>query len=245
MSKDTLHASRRAFMGAGAVLLATAAAGQSGDTIAESKSMLGVSTIADALRQIGRDPMSLSMTTDIRPQTPVGNTFVGPAVTTEWRAGLGRMSGDDVRKYMFEPLDAAASGSVWVVAGGTERMLSLFGGVIGIACKRNGMRGVVTDNACRDMQAFADIDLPVFAKATVPFGPADFVRPVAANETVRCGGVEVNPGDYVAADIDGVIVIPQGDYDEVIAATADILAKESKVLEKIEAGESLASAYTI
>ena len=246
MSDDSLQATRRAFIGAGAVLVATGLADAQTDAAKTiSKTNLGVSTIADALRQVGRDPMALSMSTDIRPQTPHRTPFIGPAVTTEWQANVGRMTGEDVRKYMFEPLDAAPLGSVWVIAGGTDRLLSLFGSVIGVACKRNGMLGAITDNACRDIQAFTDIDFPVFARGTVPFGPADLARPVAANVPVDCGGVKVSPGDYVAADVDGVIVVPQDDYEEVIAATVDILAKENKILEKIDAGESLATAYTI
>ncbi len=155
------------------------------------------------------------------------------------------MSQDDVRRNMFEPLDAAAAGSIWVIAGGTERILSLFGGVIGAACKRNGMLATVTDNGCRDLGVFEEIGFPVFARSSVPYGPADFVKPVAANVAVVCGEVTVNPGDFVAADIDGVIVIPKDDYSAVMDAAAEVLAKEQKMHEKIAAGASLTETYKI
>ncbi len=170
---------------------------------------------------------------------------IGPAVTTKWQADNPRMSADEVRKYMFEPLDQASPGSIWIVAGGTEQMLSLFGGVIGIACKRNGMAGAITDNACRDVADFAEAGFPVFGKTTVPYGPGVFARPVAANVPVHCGGVEIRPGDYVAADIDGVIVIPADVYADVMDEVLGILSKEQQILDKIEAGVSLAEAYTI
>jgi regulator of RNase E activity RraA len=85
----------------------------------------------------------------------------------------------------------------------------------------------------------------VFGKTTVPYGPGAFARPVAANVPVVCGGVEVHPGDYVAADADGVIVIPGDVYSDVMDAASGVLAKEQQVLDKIAAGVSLAEAYTL
>ena len=189
--------------------------------------------------------MTLAMSPEIKPLTSHSGTVIGRAVTTKWQVGEGRMTPDDVRKFMFEPLDEADAGSVWVVAGGTERMLSLFGGVIGVACKRNGLVAAVTDNACRDIATFEGVGFPVFARATVPYGPGSFARPVAANVPVVCGGVEVHPGDFVAADRDGVIVIPQDIHADVVSAAADILSKEQRVLDRIAAGEPLAEAYTL
>lgn len=246
MDEKIPHHSRRSFLATGAAVVAASSTGVAVQNAqsAERRSAT-VSTYADALGRVGRDPMSLSMTPDVKPLTSNGGTIIGPAVTSKWQADNTRMSADEVRKFMFEPLDQASPGSIWVVAGGTDQMLSLFGGVIGIACKRNGMAGAVTDNACRDVADFAEAGFPVFGKTTVPYGPGTFARPVAANVTVNCGGVEIHPGDYVAADADGVIVIPGEIYAEVMDEVSGILMKEQQVLDKIAAGVSLAEAYTI
>jgi len=238
--------SRRSFLATGAAVVAASGAGVTTQR-AQSAEPHGatVSTYADALGRVGRDPMSLAMTPDVKPLTSSGSTIIGPAVITKWEAGDKRMTGAEVREFMFEPLDQASAGSIWVVAGGTDRMLSLFGGVIGIACKRNGMAGAVTDNACRDIADFEEAGFPVFGKTTVPYGPGMFARPVAANVPVACGGVEIRPGDYVAADIDGVIVIPGDLYADVMDEVSGILAKEQEILDKIAAGVSLAEAYTM
>ena len=107
------------------------------------------------------------------------------------------------------------------------------------------MVATVTDNGCRDIAAFEEVGFPVFAKASIPYGPGDFVKPVAANVPIVCGGVTVNPGDVVAADIDGVIVIPKDDYAAVMEAAVEVLAKEQKMHDKISAGASLADTYKI
>lgn len=246
MNDNTTGQSRRTFLAASAALAAVSGTGLTGANAQSAAARkITVSTIADALNKVGRDPMSYAMTSDIKPLTSGNPAVIGPVVITKWQAGQGRMTGDDVRKFMFEPLDQARAGSIWVVAGGTDQMLSLFGGVIGVACKRNGMLGAVTDNACRDIVTFEEAGFPVFGKTSVPYGPGGFAKPVAANVSVVCGGVDVSPGDYIAADNDGVIVIPGDDYANVMAATSEILGKEQAVLEKIAAGVSLAEAYTL
>jgi 4-hydroxy-4-methyl-2-oxoglutarate aldolase len=245
MDDEILNPTRRSFLGAAALVVASAAGAQSISAPSSELRGVSVSVLADALGRVGRNPMTLAMSPDIKPLTPAGRTVIGPAITTKWQAGQGRMTPDDVRRFMFEPLDQAEAGSIWVVAGGTNRLLSLFGGVIGVACKRNGMSAAITDNGCRDLAAFAEMGLPLFARASVPYGPADIVKPVAANVAVVCGGVEVNPGDLVAADVDGVIVIPKNIYPDVLDAAAEILAKEQQILNKLTAGESLSQAYTL
>ena len=246
MNYEAANFSRRSFLGAGAALVAASATNaQEAAALTAPPKGVGVSTVADALRRVGRDPMAQAMTPDIKALTSPRATVFGAAVTTKYEANKGRMTGEDVRKHMFEPLDNAPASSIWVIAGGTDRILSLFGGVIGAACKRNGMSAAVTDNGCRDIAAFEDVGFPVFAKASIPYGPGEFVRPVAANVPVVCGGVTVNPGDVVAADIDGVIVIPKDDYDAVMEAAAEVQAKEQSMHDKIAAGASLADTYKI
>lgn len=203
------------------------------------------SLTADALRAAGYDPRELTMSHDIRPVTTPGAILVGPAVTTQWELTRGGTEAQAIRRFVFEPVDRAAPGSVWVVESGTDQLLSMFGDLIGLACKRQGLAGAVTDSGCRDVGAMDAIGFPVFAKGTVLYGPGDIIRPVAADVPIVCGGVPVRPGDLVVADIDGVIVVPKEAIDAVTRAQRDLLAKEADVRRKIENGETLARAYSL
>lgn len=201
------------------------------------------SLVADALNAAGHDHRALSMSRDIRLVTTPGETTIGPAVTTKWELSREGMSPGAIRQFVFDPIDRAAVGSIWVVASGTDQLLSMFGDLIGLACKRKGLAGAVTDSGCRDVAAMDAIGFPVFATGTVLFGPGGVIRPVAADVPVVCGGVDVHPGDTIVADVDGVIVVPHEARSDVAQAIAELVAKEEGVRQKIEAGETLARAY--
>jgi len=204
------------------------------------------SLVADALRAVGHDPKKLTMSSDIHPLTSSGAPVAGAAVTTQWEVNRGEgMEPGAIRKFVFEPIDAAAEGSVWIVASGTDRLLSMFGDLIGLACERRALAGAVTDSGCRDIAAMEAYGFPVFAKGTVLYGPGSVIRPVAANVPVVCGGVTVRPGDLVVADVDGVIVVPREAAADVARAKDELLEKENGVRAKIERGVPLAKAYSL
>ena len=251
MSKTGHQISRRVFMGASSALatttglsaLVTATEGTTERSVPLSG--VSVSLIADALRKIGQNPMKLVMAPDIKPLVNVGVTIIGPAVTTKWELAQGKANAEDIRRFVFRPLDKAAAGSVWVVASGTEQILSMFGDVIARACLRNGLVGAVTDSGCRDIKGMQAIGFPVFGKASVPYGPGNIIRPVAANVPVTCGNVDVQPGDLVAADSDGVIVVPKSVIARLRESIMERAAHEKEMRRKIDEGESLEKAYSL
>ncbi len=239
---------RRELIGAGGAIAAAAAMGSSANakatklmTIPEGISQTNVSLIASAYGRIGRNAMDYAMSPDIKPLVDIGKTIIGPAVTTKWEPGK-LDDPEDVNKYVYDPLDEAPSGSIWIVESGTDKTYSMFGDIIVQACARNGMLGAVTDSGCRDIVEMEKHGFGVFAKSTVPYGPQD-ITPTAANVPVTCGGVSINPGDLIAADIDGVMVIPKELINDLEEAVAVYLEYEGEVRKKVEAGETLRSAY--
>ena len=60
---------------------------------------------------------------------------------------------------------------------------------------------------------------------------------------VVCGGVPVAPGDFVIADIDGVVVVPQFAIPEVFAAANARAAAENHVLADLKAGSTVREAW--
>ena len=237
--------SRRSFLGASVAAGATPRSATPAAAYSHALDGASAGLVADALRAVGIDPRSRTMSRAIRPVTDVGSAIVGGAITTRWELSRGRAAPGAIRRYVFEPIDQAPPGSLWVIASGTTQLLSMFGDLIAMACQAKSLVGAVTDGGCRDTEAMSASGFPVFARGRVLYGPGDTIVPTAANEPVECGGVRVHPGDAVVADRDGVIVVPRDRVEEVARAARELESRESAVRRKIEEGVPLAEAYTL
>ena len=248
MEKSKYDLTRRELLGAGGTIaalastqLATAAASGASFKIPEGIRSANVSLIASAFGKMGLDAQKYSMTPDIKPLAHSEGTMIGPAITCKWEIGdLDDV--EDINKYVYDPLDQAEAGSIWVIESGTNEIYSMFGDIITQSSKQRGVLGAVTDGGCRDIDEIQKQGLTVFAKATIPFGPKG-LKPTGANVPITCGGVDIKPGDLIVADIDGVIVVPKAHIDELNNAVAKHLEFENDVRVKVEAGETLRSAY--
>jgi 4-hydroxy-4-methyl-2-oxoglutarate aldolase len=130
--------------------------------------------------------------------------MAGPALT---------VIAQDDHLPVFAALDAAAPGDVLVVVnGGGSR--AVVGELFATEAKRRGVAGIVVDGLCRDVAGLRRLGLPFFARGTVPASGSTASR-TALNQRVRCGGVDVAPGDIVFGDDDGLVIAPS---DRIAAA---------------------------
>lgn len=75
-------------------------------------------------------------------------------------------------------------------------------------------------------------DFPVYARSVTPNGPTK-AGPGEIGGPVVVGGRSVRPGDIVAADEDGVVVVPMERADAVADAAHALQEKEEKILHRI------------
>lgn len=151
----------------------------------------------------------------------------GPAFTVEVRPGDNLM--------FHVALAVARPGDVIVVDGKADATCALFGDLMVTQASAAGLGGFVVDAASRDTAALANGDFPVFATGTNPCGPTKGL-PGRLGIPVSVGGVAVEPGDLVVGDVDGVVVIPRGEVEAVLAAAEAKLAAEQQRLNEIAAG---------
>jgi regulator of RNase E activity RraA len=64
------------------------------------------------------------------------------------------------------------------------------------------------------------------------YGPGEIGYPVS------CGGLPVMPGDLIAADEDGIVVIPREDAAAVVAAAEAHARKEHETIRGIDEGRA-------
>ncbi len=94
-------------------------------------------------------------------------------------------------------------GHVLVVDGGGSLRRALVGANIAASAARNGWAGVVVDGCMRDRAELAAADVGLMALALNPM-PTDRKVAGLTGVGVQIQGVWVQPGDWLAADEDGV-----------------------------------------
>jgi len=128
----------------------------------------------------------------------------------------------------------ATPGSVIVVEAGDTDYAVAGGNVCAIA-QRRGIAGFVVDGVIRDLAEVRAESFPVFARGVSPI-PGGKSVPGVLNGTIRCGGVQVSPGDMVVADEEGIVVVPVRELARVLAAAqARAAADAAQTLDEWEA----------
>ncbi len=117
-----------------------------------------------------------------------------------------------------------------------------FGDIMATACKLHGLAGVVIDGSCRDAEDIKELGFPVFVKG---YNPSGTVKESLAkmNIPVHCGGIDINPGDIIFGDCDGVVVIPQEHEDEVFEKALAKFEHEKDIVRDLEAGKTTLEIY--
>lgn len=164
----------------------------------------------------------------LRPMHTSGQ-MAGPALTVKARPGDNLM--------LHKAIDLAEPGDVIVVDAGGDLTNSLMGELMLAHAVKRGVAGFVIDGAVRDVLAFREVNLPVFAAGVSHRGPYKD-GPGEINVPVAIDGMVVEPGDLVLGDWDGVLAVPFDHVDEIYAKTAAKQADELKQAELIEAGNS-------
>ncbi len=140
-------------------------------------------------------------------------------------------------------IEIAPEGSVLVMDGHGDAGAAMLGDILAARLKKRNLAGVVTDAGVRDAQAVIEVGLPI--QCSGPAAPASITRHKAVDldVPVACGGIAVYPGDWVVADGDGVVVVPQNLAQEVADAAVEQETLETWILSKVQEGRSTAGLY--
>jgi 4-hydroxy-4-methyl-2-oxoglutarate aldolase len=190
-------------------------------------------TAHEAAGRIGALPSA------IRPVGAPGLTMYGPAYTL--------LCGPRDNLALHHALAQAPPGSVLVCQTGGYHEAGYVGEVMVRAAIARGLAGLVLDGCVRDAEAIAALRWPVFARGLSVVGTSkDPALPQARNCRLRFDGfLDVDPGDLVLGDADGVVVIPRARAAEVLAASAAREEKERDVFRRLEAGETTLDVYDL
>jgi regulator of RNase E activity RraA len=108
-----------------------------------------------------------------------------------------------------------------------------------------GAVGVIVDGVVRDVAGLRALGLTVHARGAYPTPSPGRLMPWEIDVAVQCGGVLVMPGDYLIADLDGVVVVPAAHAEEVARRGAAMNADDAESQRLLAAGKPLDEAYPL
>ena len=151
--------------------------------------------------------------------------------------------GDKPFGLMFEALDGLKKNEVYVCTGGSPRY-ALWGELMSIRATKCGAVGAVLNGYSRDTKGIVEQKFPCFswgnyAQDQGPRGKVVDYRVAVEME----GGVRVEPGDIVFADLDGVCVVPKKAEREVFHKALEKAREEKTVRKALEDGMSAQEAF--
>lgn len=140
-------------------------------------------------------------------------------------------------------LEMAQPGDVIVVDAGGDLQTSVCGGLMGGLAQNRGIRGMIVDGAGRDTDELEDICWPIWTRAITPRGThtmfSERKEELSINVPIACGGVMVNPGDFIVADLMGVVVIPQEIAEDTVRLAQEQAERENATREWVAQGKTV------
>jgi len=190
---------------------------------------LGVATVHEALGRSGL------MKPYMRP-IYAGAQIAGPAVTVLAQPGDNWM--------IHVAVELCQKGDVLVVGCSADNTDGMFGELLATGLRARGVKGLIIDAGCRDVRTLKEMDFPVWSKAISAKGTVKSTLG-AVNVPVVCAGVNVEPGDAVVADDDGVVIVPKQLAVEVAQKAQKRADDEVEKRRRWAAGESSLDMYNM
>jgi regulator of RNase E activity RraA len=140
-------------------------------------------------------------------------------------------------------VDALQPGDVAVGCTNRSTRTGLWGELLSTASKARGARGAVMDGYVRDVRRIIAMGFPVFAAGMRPVDSRGRSMVLDYDVPIVCAGVGVKSGDFVFADIDGVVIVPADVAEETFARALEKARTEDQSRADLEAGAYLRDVY--
>ena len=194
--------------------------------------------VYDAMRELGLKAGILP--NDIQPLDPTI-----PLVGKVWTCSGAMVDGvtqDESLLSWTGMLSAAPAGSV-VVCQPNDSTIAHMGELSAETLKFRGVKGYVVDGGNRDTDFILKLGFPVFCRYLTPSDIVERWKVQTMGEPITIGDVAIRTGDYVVADRDGVVVVPESAASDVAQRVDEVMSTENELRNMILGGMDPQEAY--
>jgi len=110
-----------------------------------------------------------------------------------------------------------------------------FGDLMAAVSKQMGAVGLVTDGGVRDLKNIRKMRFHLFARGVVPSHGTFSIKEI--NVPVNISGVEIQTGDLIHGDENGVIKIPWECVDKLPEIAQELLTQEKKIVDFVNSSD--------
>jgi 4-hydroxy-4-methyl-2-oxoglutarate aldolase len=188
--------------------------------------------ILQALSELGTATLGESGARAMRARVQAvwpGARLVAPALPVRCTTG------DNLAVHVA--ITQARDGDALVVDVGDFRELGYWGEVLTTAAEARRVAGLVIDGGVRDVEQIHVHRFPAFSSAIALRG-ATKTRAGTVGQPIRCGGVQVELGDWVVGDADGVVIVPDASLADVINRARVRARREEEMFGELRRGRT-------
>ena len=193
-------------------------------TIAQMREVLSVALICDALDAAGYPHQTPRLA--IRPVTVLDTLLIGRCKTTLW-AEIAHL---DPEPYKLElaAVDSCRPDSVLVCAAAGSNRSGIWGELLSTAVLNAGCVGAIVDGSVRDVTKMRPC-ISLCLRGTSPYDSRNRQRVIDYDVPIELDGIIIHPNELIAADEDGIVIVPKKVEDQVVRAAWEKATAENRV----------------